>query len=367
MNVLVTEELKQSIAEGFAFPSRWYTDPAVFEREQDRILRRGWHYVTHVGTLAEVGDQFVWQIAGVPIVLVRATGADGDIRGYVNICRHRAHPVVEASGNRRTMQCGYHAWTYELDGSLKHAPRSDADPTFDPSSICLPGVQVHVWGPMVWANLDGDAPPFPVYAAGLDEHLVERGCLVSDYVHAFEHTWEIAANWKVFQDNTIECYHCPTTHPELSRALVMNPDKQVLDVGGRYWIHHTIPFRDGVPEGISWGPVEGRPYNYHYQYVFPATYLQNSGRGFDIGSVEAVAVDRIRFRHACFLSPERAEQYRDLGAETLAADPTIRQDVGICNRVQAAHSAGVAPPGRLLAGAETLLQHFNRLIVELLE
>ena len=29
---------------GFALPSRWYTDRALFEHERDAVLRRSWHY-----------------------------------------------------------------------------------------------------------------------------------------------------------------------------------------------------------------------------------------------------------------------------------------------------------------------------------
>src|SRR3954454_19162719 len=84
--------LLASIDTGHALPSDWYTDPDIYKSENDRILRRSWHYVTHVGALAEVGDQFLWQIGGVPIVLVR--DREGEVGGFVNICRHRAHPVV---------------------------------------------------------------------------------------------------------------------------------------------------------------------------------------------------------------------------------------------------------------------------------
>ena len=82
--------------------------------------------------------------------------------------------------------------------------------------------------------------------------LLRRGAATSRTTScAFEHTWEIDCNWKVFQDNTIECYHCPTTHPEFSRAIVQDPASSSSAIGGRNWIHHSIPFRDGVPEGLT--------------------------------------------------------------------------------------------------------------------
>jgi choline monooxygenase len=301
-------------------------------------------------------------LGGVPIVLTR--DADGEIRGFVNICRHRAHPVVLESGNRRTMQCHYHGWTYDLDGDLRNAPRSSRDPDFDASGICLAPIQTVVWGPMVWANVDTNAAGFFEWIEGMPELMLERGCDPSEFVHGVQHTWEINANWKVFQDNTIECYHCPTTHPEFARAVVMDPERQELYIGGRYWIHHKIPFRKDWDPGPAFGGV--KPEWYYYNWVFPTTYLQHFGRGFDIGTLEVLGVDKMRFKHITFLPPDTEPEIIELSQKMLDYDPTIPQDVDICHRVQHAHASGAAPPGRLVAKSEFLLSHFYRLVVEVL-
>jgi Rieske 2Fe-2S family protein len=183
---------------------------------------------------------------------------------------------------------------------------------------------------------------------------------------AFDNTWEIDANWKVFQDNTIECYHCSTTHPELSRALEMKPEKQEFWVGGQHWIHHRIPFRDGVNSGINYQRIEGQPFYYYYHWVFPSTYMQFSGRGFDLGTLDIVAVDKIRFRHICFLPHDTSDAVRAKGQAIIEADPTIWQDVELCNRVQKSHASGMAPQARVFAAPEFLLSHFHHLIVDML-
>jgi len=218
---------------------------------------------------------------------------------------------------------------------------------------------------MVWANVSLDAPSFGDYADGLEALVASRGCGVDGYELAFGHEWTLDCNWKVLLDNTIECYHCPTTHPELSRALVMDPDRQQLRIGGRNWIYHLIPYRDGVADFIaSQGEPNGEPI-YFFNYVFPASYVQFTGRGFDVGSVQAVAVDRVRWRHLSFLPPGTTAEARAAGGRALGQNSTINEDVAICNRVQAAHESGFAPPGNLLPKSEHLLTHFYRLIVEL--
>ena len=356
-------ELLDAIDAGQTVPSSWYTDPAVFEREQAAIMRTGWHYVTDTGSLPELGSQFRWEIGGVPIVLVR--GVDEAIRGFVNICRHRAHPVVLENQCRNTLQCHYHGWTYDLDGSLRNAPRSKEEPAFDPSSLGLVPIQVHVWGPMVWANISLDALGFDDYTDAMKSALYDRGLRVDEHELVFGHEWIVDCNWKVLLDNTIECYHCPTSHPELSRALVMDPDKQELAIGNRNWIYHVIPFRDGVPEGFTVQRDARGELTYFFNYVFPSAYVQYTGKGFDVGSVQAISVNKVRWRHLAFLPKDTPAEVRAAGQRYIENEPTINQDVVICNRVQAAHASGFAPPGRLLPGSEHLLTHYYRLIVQL--
>ncbi len=196
--------------------------------------------------------------------------------------------------------------------------------------------------------------------------MLERGLDVGDHEFGFDHTWEIDCNWKVFQDNTIECYHCPTTHPELAKVLEMKPSLQTIRVGGRYWIHHTIPFRQGFEGSLTTKKVPGVPFNYYYHWVFPTTYLQHSGRGFDIGSLDIVAVDKIRFRHICFMPRGTPIELLARGYKQLEDDATIKQDVELCTRVQAGHASGLAPTCRVLREPEFLLSHLQHLIVDMM-
>ena len=117
-------------------------------------------------------------------------------------------------------------------------------------------------------------------------------------------------------------------------------------------------------------PTNGAPPLYHYHWIFPTTYFQykmwgSSAAGFDIGTLDVLDVDRIVFRHLVFLP-------RDLDAEGIAkrrarfdTNTTIPEDVAICSPGSAAHAAGVTPPGRLLPGSEWLLQHFQRVVIEM--
>jgi choline monooxygenase len=358
-----TDELVRSLDAGNALPSRWYTDQALFELERDRVLRRGWHYAAHAGQLADIGDQVVCEIAGVPVVLVRDANC---LRGFVNICRHRAHVVVLGAQRRSTMQCPYHAWTYGLDGCLRHAPRSDLEPDFDPGPLSLAPIQVAEWGPTIWVNVDPSGPSFESWTEGLAELTAERGVDMAAHRYAFEFEWTVKANWKVFLDNAIECYHCPTCHPELSRVLEMDPTRHELALGGRYWSSQSIPFRP-VPlgeRGVE-PPGDGAARRYYFHWIFPTTYFQHAGWGFDIGAVEVRGVDELRFHSLTFVPAATTDDEIAALRQRYAANPTVDQDVAICQHVQRAHATGVAAPGRLLPSSEWLLGHFQRVVVEM--
>ena len=99
-------------------PYSWYTDPEVLRREQERIFRA--RLAVRRPPRAAPGAGHVLHDeapAARPIVVTRAK--DGELRAFLNVCRHRGFPVAEGEGKRETIQCPYHAWTYGLDGSLR--------------------------------------------------------------------------------------------------------------------------------------------------------------------------------------------------------------------------------------------------------
>src|SRR3954453_1352982 len=114
--------LAADLDRGISLPSSWFTDPAITALEQERIFRRSWQYVGRAEQVAQVGDYLTGTVGGIPIVVVRA---EHGLNALINVCRHRRHEVMSGTGNRKLLQCPYHAWTYELDGRLRTAPRCE--------------------------------------------------------------------------------------------------------------------------------------------------------------------------------------------------------------------------------------------------
>ena len=154
-------------------PWEWYSDPAVLRLERERIFRRAWQYAGRADQVAEPGAFFTCDAGGVPVVVVR--DREGVLRAFLNVCRHRGSLVCEGEGRRETLQCPYHAWTYDLDGSLRAAPRADREPGFDRDVLGLLPATVDTWGPFVFVNPDAAAPPLREVLGELPQLVADAG------------------------------------------------------------------------------------------------------------------------------------------------------------------------------------------------
>src|SRR5258708_14118927 len=124
-----------NIARAWTLPSHLYTAPAPFAEEKERIFARSWQVVGHRDQVMSPGDYFTTELVGEPLLLVR--GAAGELRGFYNVCRHRAGPPAEGCGSRKLFRCGYHGWTYGLDGALISAPEFEGQAGFSPPQFLL--------------------------------------------------------------------------------------------------------------------------------------------------------------------------------------------------------------------------------------
>src|SRR5712691_6894519 len=106
----VAMKVETDVARAHTLPSSMYTNPAILEQEKERIFSRTWQLVAHSSELARVGDFKPVTILDEPILITHAQ--DGRLRGFYNVCRHRAAQVVTTRGNRKSLQCGYHGWVY---------------------------------------------------------------------------------------------------------------------------------------------------------------------------------------------------------------------------------------------------------------
>src|SRR5688500_15400738 len=117
---MISHSHNPDLARAETIPADWYTDPAMLELEREKIFRTTWQFASSLDGLHLPGNFVAVDVVGVPVVLVR--DSKGTLRAFYNICRHRAGRLARGAGNRKTLQCCYHGWTYELDGALRRAP-----------------------------------------------------------------------------------------------------------------------------------------------------------------------------------------------------------------------------------------------------
>lgn len=197
-------------------PPAFYTSSDFLELEKEHIFRREWICLGHVGEIPNPGDFFTTELVGEQLLVSR--GRDSEIYVLSNVCRHRGNLVeAEASGNRRSFICQYHAWTYDVDGRLKTAPLMKKVSNFDPAACRLPNMKTEIWSNFIFVNLDGTAEPLAPKLEGLQTilhnyHNEERNLLFTD-----EAVWN--TNWKNLVENFMEGYHLFATHPKTLQPM----------------------------------------------------------------------------------------------------------------------------------------------------
>src|SRR5262244_2087343 len=134
-------------------PQKYYIDPDVFADELERFYCRGWVCAGRAPEIARPGDYFLREIGRESIIVVR--GEDGAIRSFYNVCRHRGTRICPNAEGRflGSIQCGYHGWTYGLDGRLTGAPHM-TDPSFRREDFPLHGIPADTWHGHIFINLN---------------------------------------------------------------------------------------------------------------------------------------------------------------------------------------------------------------------
>lgn len=207
----------------FSLNASAYTDPRWYNVDLQEIIAKTWQWVCHVEKLRNPGDYLAAEIAGHPIALVR--DREGRLRAFYNVCKHRAHHLLEGEGNTTRIMCPYHAWTYKLDGQLVRAPHTETLEDFDTSDICLDQVQVEEFCGFVYVNLDPKAASLASQSGDLATEIAHWAPDIDKLTFGHRMTYDIRSNWKNVIDNFLECYHCPTAHKDFCTLVDMDTYK----------------------------------------------------------------------------------------------------------------------------------------------
>jgi Rieske 2Fe-2S family protein len=336
-----------------------YTSWDVYRQEREKIWWGDWVCAGRTEEIANPGDYIVRDIAGESVFVTRNGG--GELRGFYNVCSHRGTKFVddiEGTGHvKKAFVCPYHAWTYDLDGSLIGSPNVKEDEFFDRAAFPLHPVHVDSYAGFLFVNL----------TTGTPRPLMEALTDGAETITAFERfkmeelrvgvriVYEVAANWKIVVENYNECLHCPQVHPELVQVVPLFRfgevwDEEIRDDGNRMVGGATSFTISGASELPRFPGLEPDDYEMYYgTYEFPNLMLNlhpDAGMyyiGYPKGPNHTQVVSEYLFRPETIAGPDfKPEPVVELW------DLISKQDWDVCQRAQTgvgsrAFTTGVYP------------------------
>ena len=324
-------------------PASAYRDASLWPHERTRIFAPSWQYVGHKSALTEPGAWVADSIAGYPVLAVR--GQDGVLRGFHNVCRHRAGPLTQGASGKcdGLLTCQYHGWTYTLDGRLRAARDFGPSPGFDPREFGLFPVRLETWRGLVFVALDAAIPSLAEWMAPLDARL--KAADWSGLRVAAPRHHHLACNWKAYVENYLEGYHVPLIHPGLDAEI--DSDRYTVTMYGRIAIHDAPQRKpDAVYEGL-------------WAWAWPNIGFNVYGSGLMFERMSPLGHDKTRLDYI-YLMPEGEE----VSDETMAmSDAVLAEDLWVVERVQENLNADIYQTGRLSSrheGGVAAFQAFYR-------
>ena len=266
-----------------------------------RVIRRKWRRRVTFFTLTLIEQS-----------LIVMRGQDGVLRGFYNVCPHRAHELMlEKQGNKKAIVCPYHAWAFGTDGRLRAARGSEQVAGFDKSQVCISQFQVELFCGFVFVNLDNEAKSMAEMYPNVEAGIREVAPDIDRLVYTDHHEKHLKANWKIAVENYNECYHCPGVHATFSQGVV-DPKSYRITAGTNCLLHSAV----SQPRGKQAYEIDESDENgtkYRSFYLWPSFSVQiypggvvNSYHWFPL-DVENTVVHRSWFFETAEATPEQRE------------------------------------------------------------
>jgi phenylpropionate dioxygenase-like ring-hydroxylating dioxygenase large terminal subunit len=326
-----------------ALPLRAYSDSAVFELEMERVFRRDWIAICGADEVSIPGDYFAFAVAGEPIVVIR--GSDGVLRCLSNVCRHRGTVLFdEGRGNASSIQCPYHAWSYDNTGRLTGVPHP-GNAVIDKASHSLAAIRLESWNDIVFINLDVDAEPLAPKLAGLDRYVDKFRYERFEPAPPMQaESWR--ANWKLILENGMDWYHLFQVHSETLNPIA--PTQNAFNIeGSPLWSVTASRQPNPTPTRPDDPPSLGAFEREHYLVlsVPPNVAFFANADGWSWLSVLPQSADR-----TVVCGGGRFSKHQDgpAAAELLNNDRIMQEDRTLCERIQQGMTARHGRGGQLV-------------------
>jgi Rieske 2Fe-2S family protein len=318
--------------------------------------------VGRANSIPTAGAYFLAEVAGESIIVVRDRA--GTVRAFYNVCRHRAARLCseERGQLKATVQCRYHAWTYNLEGKLVGAPYMHEDPNFDPARYGLVPVNLTIWEGLIFVNLSEQ--PGALAEQGDFNHSVIPRYGIADLQVAQTKSYEVQANWKLIISNYEECAHCALVHPELCDQVPLYKLGRVsggLDYGaelGENIESLTMTGKTNRP------PLPGLlPKDQHRYYgvdLYPNVFLDMHPDYMLITIMQPIAPDRTHIISEALFHPETMARADFDPSDAMDFNDLVnRQDWAVCELAQLGVSSRAFREGGLYGPYERHIREFD--------
>lgn len=351
-------------------PIARYTSQEYYEAELATVWRRSWLFAGHASELPESGSYRIPDIPFAPILLVR--GRDGQVRAFLNTCRHRGAPVAQGcSGTvKRHLVCGFHSWAYDLEGKLVGVTEKRDFTDLQLSERGLVPVRLATWGGFLFVALSDDVPDFAEWNAALIRRHSDLVAAPLRFVH--RGSWDVAANWKVVTEAFLETYHLKTVHRQ-SAAPYLLPRQTSVELyrhghSNNYVMRKPRPTDASDANRQTFHPIDvpdvpGLPDYYRLAppapSMFPNVMMPLSSGGFPVITFWPLGLRKTRIEVAHFgLDWGEGERPEGWKTKIAAFDQLIDEDLVNLEPMQRSIDAA-AHEGMPLSYQERRLWHLN--------
>jgi len=349
-----------SLDEAWMPPASWYTQPAMYELEQNTVLGSNWLVAARMDQLDQPRKYVCGEIASERYVIVR--GDDDKLRAFHNVCRHHAAAVAEGEGSTKRFMCPYHGWTYGLDGKLINAPELGDARDFDPDCFGLVPMAVEAWGPLVFISLAEQPRSLANDLGQLKGVLDETDFKSLRFVQ--RQTYTLDCNWKVYVDNYLDGgYHVAYLHRGLASQLDLG--SYTTELFERF----SIQSGGGKPPSKQQTATPGIDFAERvgdrvvYAWVYPSLMINRYGNIMDVNWVIPMSHDRTKvIFDYYFLDTEGRDAEDFIKRSIIASDVVQQEDTGICEAVQVGLSSSSYDRGRYSPVREMGEYHFHQLL-----
>ena len=351
-----------------ALDPTFYTDPLVHQRELNTIFQRTWQYAGHVSDLPDPGSYVTAYSGNQPVLVLR--GADGELRAFRNVCRHRGSELLTGQGtSKKAIRCRYHGWTYDAtDGRLLGVPEHRNYAELDKSQLGLHPIRVEELAGLLFVNLDPGARSLAEVTDGLAPRLERYGLEnlrhyasskgAGAKVEGNPSAHVQPANWKIVAENYLEGYHVPIAHPGLMR-LYDYKNYTVETHDG--WAWFDAPLRD-EPSGNRMerlyqrfvrpmpGLSDDDHYAWRYAFVYPNTAIDLYPDQVNVWQILPAQVAQTRDVWACFRHEKSNLMARVVQRlNNKLNSEVLDEDIDLVSRVQTGVATTGYHPGPLSA------------------